>query len=359
MSIRQVLKRTLTTTTKANFSTVNLNSHIPRMGGSIASLDEGKPRILVTGATGQIGSDLVTELRSRYGVENVIASDVKVPPTTGYSEGPFMYLDVLSQENIARAVMENRITWVVHLASLLSAVGEKNPQFAMKLNTRGIENVLEVARINNLRVFAPSTIAVFGESTPKVQTPDETIMRPSTMYGVTKVYLELLGEYYNRKFGVDFRSVRYPGVISSSALPGGGTTDWAVAVFYDAIQHGKYTCFVNKDTRMPMMYSPDSTKAAVDILSAPREKLSQCIYNVTAFDFTPEELFAVIEKKLPGTLFEYAPDFRQAIADSWPQSIDDSKARQDWGWSPSYDIEAMADDMVKAISERYGKAKKQ
>ena len=201
----------------------------------------------------------------------------------------------------------------------------------MKLNTRGIENILELARHNKLKVFAPSTIAVFGDSSPKDQTPDTTIMRPSTIYGVTKVYLELLGEYYVRKYGVDFRSVRYPGIISNVGMPGGGTTDYACAIYHEAITHGKYTCFLKEDSAMPMMYMPDCLDAVIDLMEAPEEKLTQRTYNVTGFSFTPKEVHEAIAKHIPGFETKYEPDYRQAIADSWPRSLDDSIARKDWG----------------------------
>ncbi len=310
-------------------------------------------RILVTGATGQIGSDLVVELRNKYGVKNVIASDVKVPSSTTYPSGPFVYLDVMDKNSMGKVIVEHQIDWVVHLASILSAVGERNPQAAMLLNTRGIENVLELAAQHKLRVFAPSTIAVFGPSTPRDSTPDLTVMRPTTMYGVTKVYLELLGEYYNKKFGVDFRSVRYPGIISNSAMAGGGTTDYAVDIYHKALLDNKYTCFLRPDTSMPMMYAPDSTKATMDLLVAPREKLTQCTYNVTGFSFTPAELYESIKKRLPNFTINYEPDFRQAIADSWPRSLDDSIARRDWNWQPAFDVESMTDDMIAALRIKY------
>ena len=253
---------------------------------------------------------------------------------------------------MARVVLENRIDSVVHLASLLSAVGEQNPQLAMKLNTRGIENVLELARQSKLKVFAPSTIAVFGPTSPK-HAPDETVMRPTTIYGVTKVYLELLGEYYVKKYGVDFRSVRYPGIISNLAMPGGGTTDYAVEIYHQAILQGKYTCFLKPDTKMPMMYMPDCIEAVVQLMEAPAQKLSQRVYNVTGFSFTPEEVAASIAKRMPNFETSYQPDYRQSIADTWPRSLDDSIARRDWGWNPKFDLERMTDDMLTTLKKKY------
>jgi len=347
------------TTTKVGAKTVftPVRTLLTAQGGS---LYEQKtltgPRILVTGSSGQVGCDLVAELRRRYGVSNVIATDVKLPPKN-FSEGPFEYLDVMDYNAMAKMVIDNNITWVVHLASMLSAVGERNPQAAMKLNTTGIENVLELARINNLRVFAPSTIAVFGESTPRVMTPDSTIMRPSTMYGVTKVYLELLGEYYRKKFGTDFRSVRLPGVLGGG-VGGGGTTDWAIDIYHEALLKGKYTCFVKEDTEMPMMYAPDAIKAIVNLLAAPAEKLTQSTYNVTGCSFTPKMVAESIKKRLPEFELTCQPDFRQAIADSWPKSIDDSIAAKDWDWKPTFDLEAMTDDMLVSLNKEYNLNKK-
>jgi len=319
-----------------------------------ASSGSEKPRVLVTGSVGQIGSELVTALRSRYGEDHVIATDVKYPPKN-FASGPFHYLDVLDRSAMAKLVVENRIDCVVHLASLLSAVGEKNPQLAMKLNTRGIENVLELARLNNLRVFAPSTIAVFGPSTPRDSTPQETIMRPTTIYGVTKVYLELLGEYYYNKFGVDFRSVRYPGIISNQAMPGGGTTDYAVEIYHEAIKNHKYECFLKENTEMPMMYMPDAVDATIALMEASAEKLTQRTYNLTGFSFTPKQLAQSLQKVMPDFQITYKPDFRQDIADSWPKSIDDSAAKKDWDWNPKYTIDTMTVDMFTELKKKYAK----
>jgi len=241
---------------------------------------------------------------------------------------------------------------VIHLSSILSASGEKDPQRAIELNVNGIQNILEVARKHGLKVYSPSSIAAFGTTTPRVQTPDITIQRPNTIYGVSKVYLELLGCYYQEKYGVDFRSLRYPGVISSETLPGGGTTDYSVEIFYEALKHGKYTCFLEKDTELPMMYMPDCLKATQTLLEANPKSLTQRVYNVTAFTLTPHILAQQIKKYMPNFVIEYRPDFRQNIANSWPKSLNDSLARKDWGWSPDYDLDAMTIDMLLKLRDK-------
>ncbi|KAK3268793.1 hypothetical protein CYMTET_22722 [Cymbomonas tetramitiformis] len=271
---------------------------------------KGPKRFLVTGATGQIGMELVPYLRDRFGVEQVIASDIRTSKTQ-LGSGPFVYCDVQDYDNLARVILESGVDYIVHLASLLSAIGERNPQLALKVNTVGTQNVLELARQHELQVFSPSTIAVYGESAPKFNSPDSTVKEPSTMYGITKVHLELLGEYYRSKYGVDFRSLRYPGVISSNTMPGGGTTDYAVEIYHEAIKHGKYECFLEEDMFLPMIYMPDCLKATVDLMLAPRENLTQACYNVTAMSFSPKDLSASIVKHVPEFEVKYNPDFRQ------------------------------------------------
>eukprot|EP00879_Flechtneria_rotunda_P005329 GHRR01005616.1.p1 GENE.GHRR01005616.1~~GHRR01005616.1.p1 ORF type:complete len:328 (+),score=105.19 GHRR01005616.1:1390-2373(+) len=268
--------------------------------------------------------------------------------------GPFSYCDVLDKDNMARIILENGITHVIHLATLLSAVGERNPRLALKVNTHGIQNVLELAAAHNLAVYAPSTIAVFGSSSPRHNTPDHTIMRPTTMYGITKVHQELLGQYYHDRYGVDYRSLRYPGIISANSPPGGGTTDYAVEIFAAALQKGHYSCFLASDAALPMMYMPDCLEATWQLITAPRDSLQQTTYNVTAVSFTPAQLADAIRSRLPHFTMSYMPDFRDDIAKTWPASIDDSAARSQWGWQHKYDLQALADDMLLKLAAKYG-----
>lgn len=317
-------------------------------------------RIMVTGAVGQIGSELTLALRERYGAENVLATGHRTKPGEALlSSGPFEFIDVTQRETIEKVVKKYNIDTIYHLSALLSAVGEQNPQRCWDVNINGLYNVLEIAREHGLtRIFCPSSIAVFGPDTPHDNTPQETILCPTTMYGVTKVSGELLCDYYVKKYGVDVRGVRYPGIISSETPPGGGTTDYAVAIYYDAVKYKKYTCFVREDTVLPMMYMPDCIKCAIDLMEADGSKLKHhSNFNVTAMSFTAGELAAEIKKHIPDFTVEYKPDFRQAIADSWPNSIDDSVARAEWGWAPSYDLQSMTVDMLEKLRVRHEQGK--
>jgi len=312
-------------------------------------------RILVTGSVGQIGSELTMELRRLYGNENVVAVGHKTQPSEELREsGPFQFIDIQDRKELEGIVEEHDIDTIYNMAAILSAVGEKNPHLCWEVNMNGFMNVLEVAREYELaRIINPSSIAVFGPQTPRDNTPTETILQPTTMYGVTKVASELLGHYYFHRFGLDVRGVRLPGIISYKTLPGGGTTDYAVAIFYEAIQHKSYKCFVREDTVLPMMYMPDALKALVDLANAPLEKLKHhSNFNVGAMSFSAGELAAEIKKHIPEFKVTYEPDFRQAIADSWPRSVDDSVARQEWGWSPEYDLERMTEDMIEKLTEK-------
>ena len=318
-------------------------------------------RILVTGACGQIGSELVPALRERYGYENVIATDIKQSIPMLRETGPFEFLDVTQRGAIAAVVDRYNIDTIYHLAAILSAAGEKKPQLGWDVNTNGLYKILEIARERKVsRIFCPSSIAAFGPETPRDNTPQETILRPTTMYGITKVTGELLGNYYVHRFGLDVRGVRYPGIISSETPPGGGTTDYAVEIFYAAIKHKRYTCFLKKDTVLPMMYMPDCIKATLDVMEADLSQLKHHTdFNLAAMSFGPAELVAEIQKHIPEFTCEYKPDFRQAIADTWPRTIDDSAAREEWGWEPDYDLAAMVADMLEKLGKRYAEGRLQ
>ncbi|MDD5501849.1 MAG: NAD-dependent epimerase/dehydratase family protein [Candidatus Thermoplasmatota archaeon] len=310
--------------------------------------------ILVTGALGQIGSELVVELRKKYGRNSVVASDLKTPDPEVMKEGPYEIVDVTSRTSIENVVDKHKIDTIFHLAAILSAKGEQNPQLAFNVNIIGMYNVLEVGRDRKIqKIIVPSSIAAFGPDTPKDNTPNETILRPSTMYGVSKVAGELLGNYYFTKYGLDVRGVRFPGIISWKTPPGGGTTDYAVAIFYDAIKYGKYECFVREDTVLPMMYMPDAIKVLMDLAEADIKNLKHhCDYNVAAMSFSAKELAAEIQKIIPELKVTYKPDFRQKIADSWPRSLDDSAARNEWGWKPEYDIKKMTEEMIRELKKK-------
>lgn len=315
----------------------------------------GMRRILVTGAVGQIGSELTMELRHRYGNDNVVAAGHKTKPSEKLREsGPFEFIDVTGRETVEEVVRKYNIDTIYHLAAILSAVGEEKPHLAWDVNINGLYNVLEVAQERKMtRVFCPSSIAAFGPETPRDNTPQETVLRPTTMYGVTKVAGELLCDYYFHRFGLDVRGARFPGIISSETLPGGGTTDYAVEIFYEAIKHQRYTCFLREDTVLPMMYMPDCIKGSIDLMEADLSGLKHhADFNLAAMSFSPAELVAEIKKHIPEFTCEYKPDFRQAIADSWPRTIDDSAAREEWGWEPSYDLAAMTGDMLEKLGQR-------
>ena len=311
------------------------------------------PRIMVTGAAGQIGSELVVALRRTYGEDNVIATD-KAVTRSQVIPGVLEQLDVMHLSSVERAIRTHKIDTIYHLAAILSAVGEANPDLAWDINMGGLKNILDASvRQGVRRVFWPSSIGVFGPNAPKVKAPQETPLNPTTMYGVTKVAGELLCEYYWLKHGLDVRSVRYPGLISSEAKPGGGTTDYAVEIFYSAIQTGRYTCFLGEGTVLPMMYMPDALRAAMEIMEvdAAMVKLHRG-YNVAAFSFSAGELADEIAKHVPGFRVSYTPDTRQAIADSWPRSIDDTSARGDWRWKAEYDMPGMVADMLVRLRRR-------
>jgi len=312
-------------------------------------------RILVTGACGQIGSELVIKLRKKYGGDNVVAVGHKTEPSkTLLNSGPFEFIDVTRRETVEAVVKKYGIGTIYHLAALLSAVGEKNPQLCWDVNVNGLYNILEIAREYGLaRIFCPSSIAVFGLETPRDNTLQETILCPGTMYGVTKVSGELLCDYYFKRFDVDVRGIRYPGIISSETLPGGGTTDYAVAIFYGAIKQKTYTCFVKEDTVLPMMYMPDCIQAAMELMEADLAKLKHhSNFNLAAMSFSAGELAVEIKKHIPEFTCEYKPDFRQEIADSWPRSIDDSVAREEWGWKPKFDLSMMVKDILEKLKVR-------
>lgn len=312
--------------------------------------------ILVTGAAGQIGTELVMALREKFGNDHVLATGRKTKPTEQVlNSGPFEYVDINNKEEVEALIKKYDIDTIYNMAAILSAVGEEKPQLCWHVNINGMYNLLDLAlEYEMARVFVPSSIAVFGPETPIDNTPQETILRPTTMYGVTKVAGELLGDYYFNKFGLDVRGIRYPGIISNETLPGGGTTDYAVEIFYEAIKNKEYTCFVNKDTVLPMMYMPDCIKSTLDLMDADIKTLKHhSDFNVTAMSFSAEELANEITKHIPEFKCSYKPDFRQKIADSWPSTIDDSAAREEWGWQPSYDLAKMTEDMIQVLGKKH------
>ena len=311
--------------------------------------------ILVIGAAGQIGSELVTELRKVYGSEHVYATDVKQAPSDIMEGGPFQILDVMDDKQLIHFIIRHKINQIYHLAAVLSGNAEKLPTQAWKINMESLMNILEVAKMVDevKKVFWPSSIAVFGPTTPRTDTPQLSVMEPVTVYGISKLAGERWCDYYFSKFGVDVRSLRYPGLISYKTEAGGGTTDYAVEIFYQAIRNGSYACFLNKDTALPMLFMPDAIAATVKLMEASRSDLSiNCAYNLGGMSITPDQVYREIRKEIPGFKITYRPDFRQDIADTWPQSVDDSLARKDWGFEQNYNLERMSVIMLKEIRNK-------
>lgn len=307
--------------------------------------------ILIIGACGQIGTELTKKLRSTYGTDKVIASDIRKGDPDFVASGPFEVVNALDFNQIEMLLEKHNVEEVYLMAALLSATAEKNPAFAWDLNMNSLFHVLNLAKAGKIKkIFWPSSIAVFGPTTPKQNTPQYTVMEPSTVYGISKQSGERWCEYYHNIYGVDVRSIRYPGLISWSTPPGGGTTDYAVDIYHKALIHNEYTCFLSEETRLPMMYMDDAIRATIEIMQAPAENIRiRSAYNLSAMDFTPREITEAIKQHLPDFQIHYEPDFRQKIADSWPQSIDDSHARQDWGWKHDFDLGAMTADMLEHL----------
>lgn len=313
-----------------------------------------KERILVIGASGQIGVELTLALRKIYGNTNVIASDLREENELLKGTGPYVSLDVMNNEMLHVQVIRQGITQIYLLAAILSATGEKNPGLAWNLNMQSLLNVLNIAREEKLhKVYWPSSIAVFGPTSPRQNCPQQTIIEPTTVYGISKYAGEFWCNYFHQRFGVDVRSLRYPGLISYKSAPGGGTTDYAVEIYHDALEEKKYECFLQENTYLPMMYMPDAIRATIELMEASANKISiRTSYNISAMSFSPKEIAAEIKKHIPDFAINYKPDYRQAIAESWPQSIDDSVARNDWGWKEEYNLAAMTSDMLENLRTR-------
>lgn len=315
--------------------------------------------ILVIGAAGQIGSELVVELRKRYGSQQVYATDIKQAPADVVDSGPFEILDVMDSNRLIHFVIRHKITQIYHLAAVLSGNAEKIPMQAWDINMRSLMNILDLAKEVDAikKIFWPSSIAVFGPTTPRFDTPQYTITEPNTVYGISKLAGERWVEYFHNRYGVDVRSIRYPGLISYKTEAGGGTTDYAVEIFYEAIKNGRYTSFLSKETKLPMMFMEDAIKATIDLMETDKEKLSlHSSYNVAGISFDPQELASEIKKHIPTFEIDYKPDFRQAIANSWPASIDDSEAKADWGLNYKYGLPEMTEVMLAGVRKKLGKA---
>ena len=308
-----------------------------------------KEKILVIGACGQIGVELTLELRKIYGGSNVVASDLREENALLKGTGPYVSLDVMNKEMLHVQVIRQNITQIYLLAAILSATGEKNPNLAWHLNTTSLLNVLEIAKDENIRkVYWPSSIAVFGPTSPKINCPQQTIIEPITVYGISKYAGEFWCNYFNHRYKIDVRSLRYPGLISYKSEPGGGTTDYAVEIFHEALSENHYTCFLKEDTYLPMMYMPDAIRATIELMESEEDKISiRTSYNISGMSFSPKEIAGEIKKHLPGFTISYEPDYRLPIAQSWPQSIDDSVAQKDWKWKPKYDLASMTGEMIR------------
>jgi len=309
--------------------------------------------VLILGGCGQVGSELSTALKEVYGTDNVVVSDIR-PATEVQIDGPYEVINVMDHTALYDVVKKYKITEIYHLAAMLSATAEKHPMLGWHLNMESLLHVLNIAKENNIpKVYWPSSIAVFGPTTPKRNTPQDTVMDPNTVYGISKLAGERWCEYYFEKHGVDVRSLRYPGLISYKTEPGGGTTDYAIQIFYDALKHGTYECFLKEDTMLPMLYMPDAVKATLELMEAPAKEIKiRSSYNLAGFSFTPAELAKEIKKHIPEFTITYKPDFRQPIADSWPGSIEDRQAKEDWHWKPDFSFEAMVKDMLENIKQK-------
>lgn len=312
-----------------------------------------KDKILVIGACGQIGVELTLALRKIYGSANVVASDLREENELLKGTGPYVSMDVMNKEMLHVQVIRQNITQIYLLAAILSATGEKNPNLAWHLNMQGLLNVLDIAREEHLdKVYWPSSIAVFGPTSPKLLCPQQTIIEPTTVYGISKYAGEFWCNYYHQRYGVDVRSIRYPGLISYKSAPGGGTTDYAIEIYLEALAEKKYKCFLREDSYLPMMYMPDAIRATMELMHAPANQISvRTSYNISGMSFSPKEIAASIQKSIPDFQLTCEPDYRQAIADSWPQSIDDSVAHQDWGWKPEFDLDKMTLDMIDNLKK--------